>query len=320
MRKLYIALVAMFGFKAYAQQLPYYSQYMFNPYLINPAAAGASEFDPIAIGVKNQWIGLENAPRTQMISGNTLINSRTAAGGLIYSDKTGPMSRLGAQASYAYHLPVTQGGAKLSFGISGMIYQTLLDKTSLTTDQPGDLAIQNGNDRAIAPDATFGMYFYNTKYYVGLSIPQLIESKLKYSGSGSAENKLNRHYFFTAGYRYGFKDHYVLEPSFLVKYVNGAPVQYDLNAKLHYKEFIWAGVSYRNQESVIPMLGINYNQISLGFAYDVTLSNLRTHTSGSMEVFFAFNFNRKKKDTTPVIEVGKGEEENKEPSKDNIGK
>ncbi|MFN7015367.1 MAG: PorP/SprF family type IX secretion system membrane protein, partial [Bacteroidia bacterium] len=133
MKKLYIVLVAMFGIKAYAQQLPYYSQYMFNPYLINPAAAGASEFDPIAIGVKNQWIGLENAPRTQMISGNTLINSRTAAGGLIYSDKTGPMSRLGAQASYTYHLPVTQGGAKLSFGISGMIYQTLLDKTGLTT-------------------------------------------------------------------------------------------------------------------------------------------------------------------------------------------
>jgi len=320
MKKLYILFVVLFLLKAYAQQLPYYSQYMFNPYLINPAAAGDSEFDPIAIGVKNQWIGLDNAPRTQIITGNTLINNKTAIGGLIYNDKTGPMSRLGAQASYAYHLPVTQGGAKLSFGISGMIYQTLLDKTNLTTDQPGDLAIQNGNDRAIAPDATFGMYFYNTKYYVGLSIPNLIESKLKYSGTGSAENKLNRHYFFTAGYRYGFKDYFVLESSFLVKYVNGAPVQYDINTKLHYKEFIWGGVSYRNQESIIPMVGINYNQLSFGFAYDVTLSNLRTHTSGSLEVFFAFNFNRKKKDVIPVIEVGKEEEnKEKEPAKDPFG-
>lgn len=319
MKKLFIIILAYIGFKAFAQQLPYYSQYMFNPYLINPAAAGTTEFDPISIGAKNQWIGLDNAPRTQIFTGNTLLNSKTAVGGLIYNDKTGPMSRLGAQASYAYHLKITEGGAKLSFGISGMIYQTFLDKSNLTTDQPGDMAIQSGNDRALAPDATFGMYFYNTKYYVGLSVPQLIESKLKYSGTGSAENKLYRHYFFTAGYRYGFKDYYVLEPSFLVKYVNSAPVQYDLNAKLHYKEFIWGGVSYRNQESVIPMIGINYNQISIGFAYDFTLSNLRTHTSGSMEVFFAFNFNRKGKDKIPVIEVGKGEEENKEPVKENIG-
>jgi type IX secretion system PorP/SprF family membrane protein len=310
MKKIYIILItiALFSFKANAQQLPYYSQYMFNPYLINPAAAGAAEHNQIAVGVKNQWIGLEGAPRTQMLSGNALIDKTSAVGGMLFSDKTGPLSKLGAQLSYAYHLPVTSGGAKLSLGLAGFIYQNVLDKTTLTTDQPGDLAIQNGNDRAISPDATFGMYFYNTKYYVGLSVPQLIESKLKYSGSGSETNKLNRHYFFTAGYRYGFKDHFVLEPSVLIKYVNAAPLQYDINTKLHYKDFLWAGVSYRNQESVIPMIGVNYNQISLGFAYDVTLTNIRTYSSGSMELFFAFNFARKKKDTTPVIEVGKEEE------------
>lgn len=274
----------------FAQQLPLYSQYMFNPYLINPAFAGSLRYTPVNVGIRSQWVGFEGAPKTQVVSANGLKGDKHGLGGFLFKDKTGPLSRTGIQASYSYHIQLWKEGAKLALGAAGLVYQNVLDKTTLTSDLTGDVALQGGREKSITPDASFGAYFYHNKYFAGISVPHLLQSDLKTSETGSKLNNLTRHYFATAGYRYSINYDFMVEPSVLVKAVGGAPAQFDINAKAFYQKMIWAGISYRLKDAVVAMLGVNRGSLSGGYSYDFTLSNVKNVSSGSHEIFLAYNF------------------------------
>jgi len=215
-------------------------------------------------------------------------------GGIIFNDKTGPTGRSGIVLSYAQHLPL--GNSKIAFGLSGILFQYLLDKSALTTDPEGgyDPTINSGETvKKIIPEATFGIYYYGENYYAGFSAPQLIQMKVDVGGSRTL-NKMVRHYFLNAGYKFKLSDEFAIEPSFMLKAIVAAPFQADINAKVHYKETIWLGFSYRTQEAVVIMLGVGKNNFQIGYSYDATLTNIKKYSTGSHEIFIGYNLGTKK--------------------------
>ena len=188
---------------------------------------------------------------------------------------------------------------KLAFGLSGMFYQHVLDKNMITTYSPDDIALTGQVEKSFSPDASFGIFYSGDRHFVGFSIPQLIETKLRYNEYDASSNRLKQHYFLTGGYKFEVSDEIEIEPSILFKAIVHAPVQLDVNAKIIYDETLWLGVSYRYNESIIAMLGGKYKSYYFGYSYDFTLSNLRKYSSGSHEIYLGmkipqFNFSKPK--------------------------
>lgn len=288
-----------------AQQQAQYSLYMMNNYTLNPAVGGTENYTDLKASFRQQWTGFEGAPRNFYISGHTSLNKQTpqfddikpmpfhGVGGYIYSDNTGPTTKLGAYGSYAFHLPITNM-LTASFGAFVGLQQYRVDSDQLKfhDDQFGvnDNAI-NGLSTKFLPDAHVGIWLYHKNYYAGLALYQLFNNQLDFESvpNASTTGKLNKHYFFTAGYRVPLTDDFTLVPSFVVKAVSPAPAQFDINAKLRYKQLVWAGVSYRNRDAIVLLVGGTIkNKIDVGYAYDITTSNIRNHSAGSHEIIIGY--------------------------------
>lgn len=225
-----------------AQQLTFNSQYMLNSYLINPAAAGVDNELSIASSFRQQWAGFKDAPKTQMISGNAQINDNMGVGAIIYNDVTGPLRNMGFQGSYSYHLKMGDK-SKLALGVSLMATQHVLDGSSFILNDEVDNTLNGAKLKSFNPDATFGMHYFGDNYYVGISIPQLIENKYRFGDDISAANKEVRHYYMTGGYTFKVNEYFSIQPSMLLKFVPNTPFQFDINARAFYKENLWAGLS-----------------------------------------------------------------------------
>ncbi|MBI2966206.1 MAG: type IX secretion system membrane protein PorP/SprF [Bacteroidetes bacterium] len=282
-------LFFLFSVEGFAQQLPEHSQYMYDPFIVNPAVAGSKSYFPLLASYRNQWTGFADNPKTMLLSMHGELKKNISVGGIIFSDKTGPTSRTGLVAAYSYHLPV--GKNTLAFGLSMMGFRYSLDKSKLTTDLP-DPAIQGEVVQKIVPEATFGMFYWGKNYYAGFAAPQLIQMRVDIGGS-EVLNRMVRHYFLTGGYKFAFSD-YAVEPSFLVKATAAAPVQFDINSRFYYKEIAWLGLSYRNQESVVLMFGGKKDIYALGYSYDITLSDIKNYSTGSHEIFLSVDLFKKK--------------------------
>ena len=180
----------------------------------------------------------------------------------------------------------------MSFGIGGLLYQHVLDKSAITLDQPDDMAVLGEKERKIMADALFGLNFTREGLHVGLSVPQIFQTKLDFSESENDQkmSKLVRHYFLTAGYKFQLNADFYLDPSLLVKAVTGAPPQVDVNVKVHYTELLWGGVSYRHNDAVVILLGVHKNNFLVGYSYDATLSSIRKYSTGTHEILIGLNF------------------------------
>ena len=277
-----------------AQQLTSVSQYMENKYVFNPAVVGSLSYSPLALSYKRNWTGIDDAPTTQMISAHFLASDNMGLGGKVFNYSTGKLSKMGIEATYAYHLNMGSNGAKLSLGLSAQLYQFFLNKSQLTLEEPGDDVMLFGSDKLITPDAAVGAYYYTEKYFAGVSAYQLFNRKVDLLNDVVLENRQVRHYFFTAGYNFDLNANFALEPSLLAKYVDAGMSQVDVNLKLTFKQTVWMGVSYRTQDAVAVNLGIRKDRFIFGYSYDYSLTDISKYSNGSHELFFIVKFNRSK--------------------------
>ncbi len=292
MKKLLIllALVAISLSKLYSQQLPLYSQYMLNGFLLNPGMAGSVDYIPVRLTVRQQWVGIKNAPSTQALSGHMLLNNqKIGVGGYIFNDKFGAVTRTGIQGAFAYHMPITND-TKLGLGLSFTAFQYKLDETNLNLIDENDPTISESIQSTFIPDANFGVYLYNEKYFAGIAAHHLIQYKIKLGDNTTSSSRMIRHYFATAGYKFDVGGDFQVEPSFLFKGTEVTPMQMDINLKAYYKKNYWLGVSYRTDKSIIALLGVKYDKYFLGYAFDYTMSNIKNYESGSHEIMFGVNF------------------------------
>jgi type IX secretion system PorP/SprF family membrane protein len=271
------------GLRATAQQIPNFSLYGQNHFLVNPAATGTSERVPLAASFRKLWAGLERSPSVQYVSGHMQVYDNMGAGARLFNYTAGPLRKTGLEAAYSYHLSLGNNDSKLAFGLSLQLYQFYLNKADMTVEDDADEVFQ-GRESMFVPDAGFGMYYYADNYFVGLSVPQLFQRNIDLKSDIILQQKQVRHYYLHGGYTFEITPDINLEPSVLLKFVEAGIFQADINALATYKKMVKFGISYRSSDALVFQAGYMTGDLFIGYAYDLILSGLRTNTWGSHEV------------------------------------
>lgn len=298
--RLLLVLFVLVGFKTFAQQDPQYSHYMFNGFVFNPALAGSKE-SLSALGLfRTQYVGIDGGPQTQTISAHMPIaNINSGVGVHIINDGIGlGNSNLSFMASYAYKYQLANG--TLSGGLGLGFIQRSLDGEKLKSNDPNDPVIPTGKLNAVKLDINLGA-FYNTElYYVGLSATHLNRANMAFDGIKSSEYRNVIHTNLVAGYNWNVSPTLDIKPSVLIKYSKA--LSFDVNAMAFINQRFWGGLSYRLNDAIIGIVGLNITpQIKFSYAYDYTLSNLNVASSGSHEAILGYDVVFKKKVKTDVI-------------------
>jgi type IX secretion system PorP/SprF family membrane protein len=276
---------------AFGQQVPLYSQYMFNGLVINPAYAGSHESLSMTALYRKQWIGIDGAPTTQTFSAHApLKNQKIALGLNLLNDYIGVTHQYGFDGIYAYRIQFQNGG-KLSFGLQAGAGRFVSDYSSLAKKDPNDPSFQTNQSTSFVMNFGTGAYYYSKKFYAGLSVPKLLNQGIG-SNSTTFTGGSQRIIFFTTGYVINLNPDLKLKPSTLFKYTAGVPLQVDLNCNLLIKEVLWVGLSYRSFTSLNFITQIQLtDQMTLGYAYDNSIGNSRGVLGGSHEFVLTYNFN-----------------------------
>ena len=334
--KYIIIIIGLFSCnRVIAQQRPYYTQYIMNNYIINPAVAGIENYWDVKASHRLQWVGLQDAPVTTYFTihgplkkspydresatsfhasgqnprGEAYWRDYTSAephqgvGFTILNDKTGPLNRFAMYGTYSYHIGISPR-ASLAAGISAGITNMSLDASKLNFGGANvDPAVAgSGVINKIKPDISAGLWLYAKNYFVGLAAQQIIPQQIAFSDNTVylQNGKLLPHLFLSAGYRMQLTDDISFLPSTLIRYVSPLPIGVDVNAKFQYQDLIWAGASYRYQDGFAALVGLNINHnINIGYSYDVQTSNLNTVSRGTHEILIGFLLGNKYGDWCP---------------------
>ena len=285
--RLLLTLACLLGaMSTKAQQLPMYSQYMNNELIINPAVSGTVDHSPLQMSFRNQWAGFNGSPTTYVLSYHRKQKENVGLGAVLFNDNTGgAINRTGLALSYAYHIPISTG--KLSLSLAANISQFTFNSADLSPNDPDPL-IDGSSESSFVPDATFGAYYYTDKFFAGFSVPNLIETPININTAVNNTNFLIRHYFLHTGYKLEINDNLDLQPSLMLKSIISTGVQYDVNLRASFKDKIWLGASYRDQDAVVLMYGVNYKNYFVGYSYDITLSDIGNYSNGSHEIFLGY--------------------------------
>ncbi|HAP31342.1 MAG TPA: hypothetical protein DCR01_05175 [Flavobacteriales bacterium] len=297
MKKSLIVILVCLAALTKAQQLPMYSQYLTNDFILNPAIAGSKPYFPIQINSRTQWSSLGTiAPKTNTLSYHMPVAyNAIGLGAIVMQDETGPYSQIGITLSFAYHIQLDEDDiTRLSLGLSGLMTQHTLNQDDLTFHNP-DPEFQ-GSYSKMVPDASFGAYLYSKNFSLSASAHQLFESTFKESVQDIfGDNSQVRHYFAHASYRIDIHSDLAIEPSLLVKSTEVSPTQLDVNARVIIDNNYWAGLSLRSSESLVVLTGLNMGSLFLSYSYDYGISSLSSVASGSHEISLGFNINDKRK-------------------------
>lgn len=333
--KLAVGLGCVLGAHATAlgQQKPHYTQYILNQYVLNPALSGIENYTDVKLSHRHQWSGIEDHPVTTYFTihgpvgksdyrttatsfappgenprGQAYWEQYTAAephhgvGFQMVNDQTGPLSNFAAYATYAYHLGLSPR-TSLAAGFGVGVTKLSLNASKLRFANPVDPAVGGSSIiNRVRPDVTAGVYLYSADYFVGLSAQQVVPQNIEFSGNTVQKTggRAIPHLFATAGFRTLLSDDWNLTPSVLVKYITPVKPQVDLNAKLQYRDLLWVGASYRTQDALAGMVGLNVaNTFNVGYSYDYTTSGLSPYSRGTHEVVLGFLLGNRYADSCP---------------------
>jgi len=302
-----IAFAAL-TFSAGAQQLPLYSQYLFNKYLLNPSVAGNDGFTSYNLTAREQWLGYSGAPRTYSFSFQTRLMKRSyilrntnakrsffrpssqgkvGLGGLIFSDKNGLVQRTGVQATYAYHTRLN-GETQLSFGMSATAFHFRINEDQISFEDPDDPVLFSDLRKGVfIPDANFGVSILNYRYNIAFSVEQLFQSYAKIGNPGYDNLTFMRHYYLFGSYTQPIGVDSDLQPNFMFRMSEQWKPQVDIGLNYLYKQDLWAGLSYRTGNVMVANIGARFEQFYFGYAFDFSFTEIQRVTYGSHELMIA---------------------------------
>lgn len=301
-----VAVLVCFAFAeaVTAQQDPQYTQYMYNPVIVNPAYAGNRGVMSITGVHRSQWLGLDGAPQTQSLSVHTPItDSRLGIGLSVVNDEVGPSDETYIAADFSYTLAL-RDGARISAGIKAGFHVLNVDFGKLNPFDNLDPTLLGNVNNKFSPTVGLGLHYHTDRFYVGLSAPNLLETN-HFNNSDTAvfiaQERI--HYFITSGYVFDLTQQVKFKPATMVKMVSGAPLQVDLSGNFLFNEKFTVGAAYRWNAALSGMVAFQLTQqIMVGFAYDREVTRLGNSifNDGSYELFARFElFNSYDKIITP---------------------
>ncbi|PZO31893.1 MAG: hypothetical protein DCE86_08505, partial [Flavobacteriaceae bacterium] len=273
--------------------------YMYNTININPAYAGSRGVLSVFGLHRTQWVGLDGAPVTNTVSINTPINGTNIGMGLSFvNDRIGPTDENAISADISYTVKTSET-FKLSFGIKATANMFNLDVNKLNPADQGDPRLMNLNNN-FTPNIGAGAYFHSDKMYLGLSVPNFFETH-RYDDNSVSVNQERMNFYLIGGYVFDLSPSIKFKPAFLMKAVNGAPLQADVSGNFLFNDKLTLGVAWRWDAAVSAMAGFQITEgLFVGYGYDLETTKLANYNSGSHEVFLRFElFNRFNKVTSP---------------------
>ncbi len=281
---------------AFAQQEPQFTQFMYNKLGYNPGYAGSNDGTCFTGLIRQQWLGLDGAPGSQLFSFNMPLNDQKVGIGLnIWRNTIGVSQTMNIEGAYAYRLQMDEGTLGIGLMGSGRYLQSDFAKTDPI--QSGDPTIAVGMQSKFVPNFGVGAYFSNDKFFVGASAPRILQNNIDLGDDQTVISREFRHLYLMGGLVFPLSENTEFQPQILIKYVQNAPLDADLNMNLIFLKKYSVGASYRFGgsteqgigESVDILLGAQLTEdFMIGFAYDVTLSELRTYNNGTIEAMVRY--------------------------------
>ncbi len=300
-RHLAVALLTLLALKVQAQQDPHYTQYMYNMNVVNPAYAGSKEGISGGLLYRQQWVGLEGAPKTATFTVHSPVGKNVGLGLSLISDKIGPIEETNAYTDFSYTINFGEN-QHLAFGLkAGATFQKIglfSDIGNGYTQQPNDLAFSQ-NTSNIKLNIGSGLFYYTSRFYAAFSVPNMLKSvHLDVTQNGDEYKFGNevQHYFLTSGYVFDLSPNTKFKPSFLVKSAFNAPTSFDVSTNFLFFEKYEAGISYRIDDSYSAMVNFAITpSIRIGYAYDHVVSEIKATAPASHEFMLLFDLNLPKK-------------------------
>ncbi len=295
--KLFSFVLMFTAIVSFAQQDAQFTQYMYNTININPAYAGSRGTLSVFALHRTQWVGLDGAPVTNAVSINTPLKSNKLGLGVsIINDKIGPTHENTISADLSYTVPTSET-FKLSFGIKATANLFDLDVTKLN---PADNDPSLYNYNKFSPNIGAGVYYHSDKAYIGLSVPNFIETN-RYDDNEVAIFKEQINYYLIAGYVFDLNNYIKFKPAVLTKMVKGSPLQMDVSGNFMFNNKFMIGLAYRWSAALSAMVGFQVSDgLYIGYGYDHETTNLVNYNSGSHEIFLRYElFKNNDKITTP---------------------
>jgi type IX secretion system PorP/SprF family membrane protein len=289
-----------------AQQMPVYSQYTFNAFLLNPAVAGAEGYTAINVTSREQWAGIQGAPTTQCISVQTRIMKRdyietnasirrrylrplrsgkVGLGLYVYRDHIVISDQTGLQMTYAYHISRTK--SQFSMGLTLSVFQYKLNTNELKLPDVSDKLIDNNLMSMIIPDVNLGIYYTREGMFAGFSAFNLMQSSVMFGNYQVNQFRMKRQYNVIGGFKYDLSERYTLEPSTYFKMSEQWRPQMDIMLKLIYDRKFWLGLGYRYGNAMIGTIGVKLNRFFVGYSYDYSNNGLSYYSYGTHELMLA---------------------------------
>lgn len=272
-----------------AQQDPLYSQYINNPFVLNPAYAGLTDNLSLSLSYRNQWGGYEGSPKTLNANGHlSLFNNKMGVGLMMVSDQIGSNKTNEIVAAYSYRVNVTSNKL-LSFGLQAGMTNFRRDDSKLSPYDPTDPLFQ-GNISEAKPTIGFGMILRSDRFFIGMSVPHLLKETVNVEGQQIS--LYTQHFYAMGSYFFFLSDRIRFKPAALLKMVSGAPASVDLNASLIIHENYQAGLLTRNFNSYgIFLQALVKDSVRLGYVFEMPTgssvgTNFTTH-----EITLGFRMN-----------------------------
>ena len=287
------------GGEAFAQQDPQYSQYMFNQLVINPAYTGTKDALSAVIDLRKQWVSMPGSPQTGTISMHGQLLNSLGIGGHLIAESIGPTTWTAAYADLAYHFKLGKG--KLSFGVSGGLvnYKININQSDY---KDGNEPLLNYTGARNVFDVNAGFYYYTKSFYIGGSITHLTNPNL-YNGNNTAyvspalpKNvslffSIQPHAFLYAGKGFEINKNLIINPSVMVKNIQGSMLTVDLNCNFLLKNRVWLGASFRSGYGMVGLVQLYVtDKFRIGYAYDQGLNKIGVAAKSSHEVTLIYNF------------------------------
>lgn len=296
MKQLFLLLIGLFLScqVAFAQQDPLFAQYNSNAFLINPAVAGSKGNHSFNLFHRWQWVTFPGAPQTFGLTYQGLVKDLHGIGAVLFGDITGPSARWGGKVSYAFHIPLAERKMRLSIGLAGRVVHNTIRTDQLHLINPTDQAVINADQGVTSADAEFGLYFYTQKLRLGFSAPNLIQTRIDYGEMTQGRSLVGygfRHYFLTGAYKIPVaEEKVILEPSLMVKYVQGTTPQVDGGLTVYLlQEQLAFGIFYRSPAFLSFQSRFLFdNKVPVLIGFDIALNSFQQHSVGSTELMLGY--------------------------------
>lgn len=283
-----LLLVVSFKVTSYAQQVPHYTQYLYNMQVLNPAYVGVKADLSISLLARQQWVGVEGAPETMTFSVNGRTRDGLGLGAIVINDKIGLSESTNLNIDASYTIQTSQYG-RLAVGLKGGLTYF---SNNLSQGYTPDNDIYEST-RGRFPNIGFGGLFYTDRFMIGLSIPNVLKSnQYEVFDTAYRNNSIsNANYFLTGEAIFDISEDIKYKPSAIIKYTPTLPASFDINSNFLYKETIEAGLSYRYEQSVSALFAVILNKkVRIGYAYDYQLRDFGDNLT-SHEIILTLNLN-----------------------------